>query len=307
MVYRSEAQARLPGGHFVDPQVLARINNLKLVARTVVEGFITGLHRSPYMGFSIDFAEHRAYMPGDDIRSIDWRLYARTDKYFVKKFEADTNTDFMVLFDVSASMGYTTGGLTKFDYGRFLAASLTYFSRHQRDRVGLVTFDNDIVEYVPPSAKHLEIVLHHLERAEPMGTGEFRKPMRKIAGLLRRKGLVVVISDFYEDPEQVVNSITELKFRGNDVVTFHLLDPAELTLPFNKSIYFEDMESGEQIPVVPTRIREKYTEKVADHIDVVSKKLRAHQIDYTLLDTSMPLDFALFQYLSERQRIKRVR
>ena len=307
MVHRSEARTAIPGGHFIDPQVLARIDNLELVARTVVEGFITGLHRSPYLGFSIDFAEHRAYMPGDDIRGIDWRVYARTDRYFVKKFEADTNTDFLVLFDVSASMDYSTGGLSKFDYGRFLAASLTYFSRHQRDRVGLVTFDSDIVDYVPPSAKHMEVVLHRLDRAEPRGRGEFGKPMRKIAELLRRRGLVVVVSDFYEDPDTVVNSITELKFRGNDVVTFHLLDPGELTLPFKKSNYFEDMESGEQIPVVPDKIRGQYLKQLGDHIEELSRRLRAHQIDYTLLDTSTPLDFALFEYLSERQRFKRVR
>jgi uncharacterized protein (DUF58 family) len=307
MVTSSEARSKTPGAHFVDPQVLARIDNLELVARTVVEGFITGLHRSPFLGFSIDFAEHRAYMPGDDIRRIDWRVYGRTDRHYVKEFEADTNTDFLLLFDISRSMDFATDGLSKFDYGRFLGASLSYFSHQQRDRVGLVTFDEDIVEYVPPSAKHMDIVLHMLDRARPAGRGSFRKPMEKVAELTRRKGLVVLVSDCYEDPEEIANSLAKLQFRGNDVVVFHLLDPAEVSLPFQKAVHFEDMESGEEMPVVPDRIREKYTNQVTDHVRELSRRLRAHRIDYTMVDTSTPLDYALFEYLAERERFSRVR
>jgi uncharacterized protein (DUF58 family) len=270
MVTSSEARSKTPGAHFVDPQVLARIDNLELVARTVVEGFITGLHRSPFLGFSIDFAEH-------------------------------------LLFDISRSMDFATDGLSKFDYGRFLAASLSYFSHQQRDRVGLVTFDEDIVDYVPPSAKHMDIVLHMLDRARPAGKGSFRKPMEKVAELTRRKGLVVLVSDCYEDPEEIANSLAKLQFRGNDVVVFHLLDPAEISLPFQKAVHFEDMESGEQMPVVPDRIREKYTGQVTDHVRELSRRLRAHRIDYTMVDTSTPLDYALFEYLAERVRFSRVR
>ena len=307
MVHKSEARSKTPGGHFVDPKVLARIDNLELIARTVVEGFISGLHRSPLLGFSIDFAEHRAYMPGDDIRRIDWRVYARTDRFYVKEFEADTNTDFLVLLDVSESMDFATGGLSKFDYGRFLAASLTYFSRQQRDRVGLVTFDEDIVEYVPPSAKHLEVVLYQLDQAKPGGAGSFPEPMTRVAELLHRRSLVVVVSDFYDEPERIANALANLRFRGSDVVAFHLLDPAERTLPFKKSVYFQDMESGEEMPVVPERIRARYQSRVAEHIIELGERLRAHKIDYSMVDTSTPLDFALFEYLTERQRFSRVR
>jgi uncharacterized protein (DUF58 family) len=307
MAHKSDTRSKTPGGHFVDPKVLARIHNLELIARTVVEGFISGLHISPFLGFSIDFAEHRAYMPGDDIRRIDWRVYARTDRFYVKQFEADTNTDFLVLFDVSESMDFATDGLSKFDYGRILAASLTYFSRQQRDRVGLATFDDDIVEYVPPSAKHLEVILHRLDQARPGGKGSFPKPMERVAELLHRRGLVVVVSDFYDEPELIANALADLKFRGNDVVAFHLLDPAERTLPFKKSLYFQDMESGEEIPVVPEKIREAYQSRVAEHILDLGDRLRAHRIDYSMVDTSTPLEFALFEYLSERQRFSRVR
>ncbi|MFC1544494.1 DUF58 domain-containing protein [Gemmatimonadota bacterium] len=307
MVHQTESRSRIPGGEFVDPQVLARIGNLELVARTVVEGFITGLHKSPFLGFSVDFAEHRQYVAGDDIRRIDWRVWGRTDRYYVKEYEADTNTDFVVLFDVSSSMDYGTKGLSKFDYGRFLAASLTYFSHKQRDRVGLVTFDDDIVDYVPPSAKHMQIVLHRLDAARAGAKGSLTKPMAKVAELLGRRGIVVIVSDFYEEVDTVVRALSQLQFRGNDVVAFHLLDPAERALKHRKSVYFQDMESGEEMPVVPEKVREAYEERVGAHVEELGRRLRALQMDYTMLDTTTPLDFALFEYLSERQRFSRVR
>ena len=166
----------IPGARFVDPQVLARIGNLELLARTVVDGFINGLHRAPYFGASIDFAEHRGYVPGDDIRRVDWKLYARTDRYFVKQYEADTNANFSVLLDVSQSMGFASQGVTKLEYGSYLAACLAYLSHRQRDRVGIVTFDQDVVSYVPPSAKHFNVLLHTLDRAKAERPGRMLRP-----------------------------------------------------------------------------------------------------------------------------------
>src|SRR5512134_201853 len=177
----ADRDAGMPGARFIDPAILGRIGDLELVARWVVEGFISGLHRSPHLGFTTDFAEHRQYTPGDDIRHIDWRVFARTERYYLKEFEADTNTNFTVLLDVSASMGYGHQSLTKLDYARYLAACLTYFSHRQRDRVGLVTFNDDIVDIVPPSAKHLTHVLHGLDRAVAGGKGSLSMPLAKIA------------------------------------------------------------------------------------------------------------------------------
>ena len=188
----------IPGARFVDPRVLARIGNLELVARSVVDGFINGMHRSPYFGASVDFAEHRGYVPGDDIRRVDWRLYARTDRYYIKEYEADSNSNFAILLDVSRSMGYGSSGVTKLDYGRILAGCLTYLVHKQRDRVGLVAFDNDVVEHVPPSAKHMEVVLHVLDRLKPARPGNLRVPLHKIAEHFGRRGILVLISDLYE-------------------------------------------------------------------------------------------------------------
>jgi len=295
----------LPGARFVDPAVLQRIDDLELVAKTVVDGFINGLHRSPYLGLSLDFAEHRAYMPGDDIRRIDWRLYARTDRYHVKEFEADTNANFVVLLDVSGSMVYQGTGIAKLDYARMLAGSLAYFASRQRDRVGLVTFDDDVVDYVPPSAKHLEILLHTLERAAPRRPGSLVPSMRKIVELLGRRGIVVLISDLYEEPESVADAVRALRYAGNDVIVFHLLDPTELTFPFDAAQSFEDLETGERIPVVPDELRERYREMVEAHVSALRTLLRADRIDYAMFDTSQPLDHALFHLLSERERLQR--
>src|ERR671921_471995 len=204
----------IPGARFVDPKVLSRIGNLELVARSVVDGFINGIHRSPYFGASVDFAEHRGYVPGDDIRRVDWKLYARTDRYYIKEYEADSNSNFAVLLDVSKSMGFGSEGMSKLDYGRMLAGCLTYLVHRQRDRVGFVAFDNDIVEHVPPSAKHMETVLHVLERATPARPGQLRAPLRKLAEHFGRRGVLVLISDLYEDPQDVFDAVSLLRFRG---------------------------------------------------------------------------------------------
>jgi uncharacterized protein (DUF58 family) len=295
------------GVAFLDPKVLARIDDLELLARTVVDGFINGLHRSPYLGRSMDFAEHRAYMPGDDIRRIDWRVYGRTDRFFVKEFEADTNTNFSVLLDISRSMAYGSAGITKLDYGRYLAACLTYFSRQQRDRVGLVTFDQDLVTRVPPSAKHLERVLHEIARVEPGPGGALGRSLLHIAETVRRRSILVVISDFYEEPDAVLRAVSLLKGKGNDVIVFQILDPAELTFPFEDMMLFEDLESGERAPVVPDKQRERYRQLMGEHVSSLARMLVDARIDYALFDTSKPLDFALFEYLSRRERLVRVR
>jgi uncharacterized protein (DUF58 family) len=302
-----EPTSTVPGARFVDPKVLSRIGNLELVARSVVDGFINGMHRSPYFGASVDFAEHRGYVPGDDIRRMDWRLYARTDRYYIKEYEADTNANFAVLLDVSKSMGFGSGGVTKIEYAKFLAGCLTYLVHRQRDRVGLVAFDSDVVQYVPPSAKHMDIVLHTLDRLTPQGPGGLRGPLHKIAEHFGRRSVLVLISDLYEEPDEVLESIGPLRFRGNDVIVFHLLDPAEIDFSFTTPSAFEDLESGEQIPIVPDALAAQYQSLVQAHITALTERFSANQIDYTLVNTSSPLDHALFTYLSARERMTRVR
>lgn len=301
-----ETGTPIPGARFVDPAVLARIGNLELVARSVVDGVINGMHRSPYFGASVDFAEHRGYVPGDDIRRVDWRVFARTDKYFVKEFEADSNSNFSVLLDVSKSMAFGAR-LSKLDYAKTLAACLTYLVNKQRDRVGLVTFDEDIVDHVPPSAKHLEVVLHTLDRAKAVRPGRLGPPLRKLAEHFGRRGIVVVISDLYEEPQEVMDALGLIRYRGNDVILFHVLDPAEIDFTFDDASSFEDLESGEQLPVVPDALREQYRAMIREHIAALTTKASEQRVDYTMLNTSVPLDFALFNYMAIRDRLLRKR
>lgn len=297
----------MPGARFIDPAALARIKDLELVARWVVEGFISGLHRSPHLGFSTDFAEHRQYVPGDDIRHIDWRVYARTERYYLKEFEADTNTNFMVLLDVSRSMGYGSGSITKLEYAKYLAACLTYFSHRQRDRVGLVTFDDDVRDIVPPSAKHLQHVLHALDRATVLGKGELARPLAKVAENQRRRGFLLLLSDLYEEPERVVAALGPLRDAGHDVVVMHILDPAERNFPFDDAATFEDVESGVRVPVVPSRMRGDYQRLVSDHLAAMTRRLGEARVDYVFVDTSQPLDATLFDYLVRRERMRTTR
>jgi uncharacterized protein (DUF58 family) len=273
----------------------------------VVDGFINGIHRSPYFGASVDFAEHRGYVPGDDIRRVDWKLYARTDRYYIKEYEADSNSNFAVLLDVSKSMGFGSHGVTKLEYGKMLAGCLTYLVHRQRDRVGLVAFDRDIVEFVPPSAKHMDVALHVLDRLQPANPGSLKEPLHKAAEHFGRRGLLILVSDLYEDPDAVLDAIGPLRFRGHDIAVFHLLDPAELDFSFREPSAFEDLESGEQIPIVPDALADQYRELVQAHVNALRERFSANRIDYTLLNTASPLDHALFSYLSTRERLSRVR
>jgi uncharacterized protein (DUF58 family) len=300
------AASPAPGARFVDPAVLARVGNLEFVARSVVDGVINGLHRSPFFGASVDFAEHRGYVPGDDIRRVDWKVFARTDKYFLKEFEADSNANFSVLLDVSKSMAFGAR-LSKLDYAKTLAACLTYLVHTQRDRVGLATFDHAVVDHVPPSAKHLDVVLHTLDRATAERPGDLGPPLKKLAEHFGRRGIVVVISDFYAEPDVIFEAVTPIRFRGNDVILFHVLDPAEVDFPFTDPSAFEDLESGDQLPVVPEAFADQYRSMIKAHIAELSSRASAQRMDYMLLQTSMPLDFALFQYLSIRDRLTRTR
>src|SRR5688572_29816484 len=298
----------VPGARFMDPAVLARIGNLELVSRVVADGFINGLHKAPYFGASVDFAEHRGYVPGDDIRRMDWRLWARTDRYYIKNYEAETNMNFSVLLDVSKSMDYGSRGITKLEYAKIVTACLTNLVHHQRDRVGFCAFDDDVVEHVPPSAKHMETVLHVLDRLKP-GTkpGRLKEPLHKLAEHFGRRGVLVVISDFYDDPQTIVEAVTPLRFRGNDIIVFHVLDPTELEFGFNDAQPFEDLETGEQMPVVPEAFREEYRSLVQAHIQALQQAFSAVRVDYTMLDTSKPLDFVLYKYLGSRQKLMKAR
>jgi uncharacterized protein (DUF58 family) len=302
-----QSQSSLAGARFVDPKVLARIGTLDLLAKTVVDGFINGLHRSPYFGASVDFAEHRGYMPGDDIRRVDWKLYARTDRYYLKEYEADTNANFSVILDISRSMSFQSRGISKLEYGKYLCASLAYFAHKQRDRIGCITFDNDIVVHIPPSAKHLERVLHTLDRAKPERAGNLKVPMQKMAEHFGRKGILVIVSDLYDDPDAVIDAIKPLRYRGNDLIVFHVLDPAEIDFNFNDASSFQDLETGEQIPVVPSALAEQYRSLVQEHILALATRSSQNRVDYALVNTATPLDYALFKYLSARQRLSRTR
>jgi len=302
-----ERQGAMAGARFVDPKVLARIGNLDLLATTLVDGFLNGLHKSPFFGASVDFAEHRGYVPGDDIRRVDWRLYARTDRYYVKQYEADSNANFSVLLDISKSMSFTSGGPSKLEYAKYLAACLTYLSHRQRDRVGIVTFDSEIVDHVPPSAKHMEVVLHTLDRAQAGRAGSLREPLYKMAEHFGRRGILCLISDFYDEPENIIEAIKPLRFRGNDMIVFHVLDRAEIEFEFRQPSSFEDLESGQQIPVVPSTLADQYRALVQQHVATLQSRLTENRIDYELMNTSRPLDYALFSFLASRQRLVRVR
>lgn len=290
---------------YLNPAIIARLGTIDLKARTIVEGFLTGLHRSPYKGFSVEFAEYRQYLPGDDLATLDWKVYARSDRHFVKKYEEETNLTCHLLIDVSGSMGYGSGGITKLQYASYLTGALAYLMHRQRDSFGLIAFDDSISALLPASARsgHLRAVLLALERLQ-MGTRtNVAKPLNDLAAAVRKRGMVVLVSDLLDDPATVLDGLKHFRYRGTDVIVFHILDPFELKFPFEQAARFRDMETAEEVMAVPGSVRDEYIEKIQGLIAFYRRELGLAGIDYCLLDTSQPLEFGLMSYLMTRRKV----
>jgi uncharacterized protein (DUF58 family) len=289
---------------FLDPELLARVGSLELLARTVVEGFMSGLHRSPFTGFSTEFTEYRQYNPGDDLRYLDWRLLARTDRYFIRKYRADTNTQCHLLIDTSASMNYAhASSVTKLQYAQFLAASLAYLLNRQQDAVGLVAFADKVHTHVPARNRtgHMRTIFGNLSLLQPGGETDLAASLHQLAEILTRRGIVVVISDFYDQPDRLGESFQHLRFKGHDTVAFQVLDQNELDFDFNDAVLLlEDAETQEQMPVLPDVVMDGYRDRMRRHVDDMRRCAAANNVDYELLTTKQPLDFALLSFLSRR-------
>ena len=289
---------------FLDPSTLASISGLDLVAKTVVDGLVAGLHRSPDFGFSQEFAEYRAYSQGDDLRHVDWNVFARTEKTFLKRYRGETNTQLLLLLDTSASMAYGSGAVTKLDYARFVAASLCYMAHVQRDAAGLIVFDEEVTSYVAPSTRQGQLfrLLHAIEKAEAGTRTDFVKPFAHFQNFLHRRGIVVVLSDFYEQPDVIVKTIEPLRYRGNDVILFQLLDPQEIKPKFREPVVLVDMEnSANALEVSPEYTRDEYPRKIDSHIDALASAARGAGMEYFLMNTARPLDEGLREYLAVRK------
>ena len=294
----------MPGTRFIQPQVLSRIANLELLARTVVEGFISGLHRSPYKGFSVDFMEYRPYIPGDDPMHVDWKAWARSDKLFVKEFEDETNTQIDIMVDISGSMGYSSAELSKMQYALYLASALAYLAVRQRDATGLTLFDSEIRTRLPARStkRHLQTMLREMERADVGAATMMGKPLHALAEQRSRRGFVILISDMLGDLEALSEGLKHFRFKGHEVILFQILDPQELEFEFQDMIEFEDLETGETMLVDADTARTVYTDRLNEHQQALKKTCGGLGIDLTTLSTAQPLDFALFNYLAARRK-----
>jgi uncharacterized protein (DUF58 family) len=294
---------------YLDFDVLARIHNMQLLAKVVVEGFILGLHRSPYRGFSVEFAEYRQYSPGDEIKHIDWKVFGKTDRYYVKQFEEETNLACYLLLDASGSMGYKSTadekGLTKLQYASYMAACLSYLMMRQHDAVGLLTFDDKVRTVLPPRARqsHMKHILSTLDTIQPGGETSGAGAMHDLAEGLKRRGLIILISDLLDDPAAVLSALQHFRFRGHEVIVFHVMDPAELTFPFDTMTEFTDLETAEKTMVSPDGMRPYYLEQMKQFLATYEKGCADLQADYRLFDTQRPLEIALSEYLYRRGRM----
>jgi uncharacterized protein (DUF58 family) len=288
---------------FLEPSVLSGISDIVLVAKTVVDGFISGLHRSPDFGFSQEFAEYRPYTIGDDLRYVDWNVFARTERAYLKRYRGETNTHVTLLLDASNSMGFSSHSVTKIDYARFLSASLCYLAIQQRDATGLIVFDDEIRGFVRPSSRQGQLarLLHVVEKAEPAARTDYAKPFFHFQQFHFRRGIAIVISDFYAPAETVIQCVEPLRFRGNDVILFHILDPEELRPKFKDPVILIDMETEDSMEVSPDYANNEYRGKMEAHVEQLRSKARGAGIDYHVVDTSRPLDEALREYFLLRQ------
>jgi uncharacterized protein (DUF58 family) len=279
---------------------------MELRARLVVEGFIAGLHRSPYHGFSVEFAEHRPYMPGDEIRHLDWKIYGRTDRFYIKQYEEETNLKAYLIVDSSSSMGYASpGNLPKVQYAAYLAASLAYMMIKQQDAVGLALFDETVNTFLPPHATkaYLKQILVSLDRVRAGSGTVAGRSLHLVAERIKRRGLVIILSDLFDNPDEIIAALKHFRHKKNEVIVMHVLDPLERTFAFGSDATFKDMETREQMVTQPWFIQQSYREAMEAFVERYKRECREHHIDYVLLDTQTPFDVALLQYLSKRQRI----
>jgi len=300
------SEARQNYRKYLQPDVVAKLANMEIVARLVVEGFITGLHKSPFHGFSVEFAEHRQYMPGDEIKHIDWKIFGRTDRYYIKQFEEETNLKGYLILDSSKSMAFSSGGrLSKLEYSCFITAALAQMMVQQRDAVGLTVYDEAVRTYMPPHAtkSYLREILRQLEVLKPSNKTSTAESLHMIAERIKRRGLVIIISDLFDNPSEVMSALKHFRHKNNEVVVMQVLDPLEQSFAFGRDAVFKDLETNEELTTQPWHIQKAYQESMKDFLAKYKKECREHNIDYVLLDTSMPFDVALIHYLNKRMRL----
>jgi len=288
------------GRRLLNAATIARLGAMDVRARTVVEGFVAGLHKSPYKGFSVEFAEHRQYMPGDPPKTIDWKVYGKSDRFYVKEFEEETNLRAYLVVDGSASMGFASGEVTKFDYARYLSAALSYLMIRQQDSVGVLLFDREIRRFIPPrsAGRHLHVILNELERARPASTTGLADTLHRLAERVKRRGLVILLSDLFDDEEKVLFALRHFRHKRNEVIVFHILDVAERKFGFQREAIFEDMETDDRMLVRPWEIRSEYQGAVSQWIERYRRACREIGVDYVPMHTETPFDTALLAYLS---------
>lgn len=291
---------------YLDPETVSKLKGMELRARMVVEGFIAGLHKSPYHGFSVEFAEHRQYMPGDNIRDIDWKLFAKSDRFYIKQYEEETNLKGYLLLDCSKSMAYQSGAkLTKHTYALMLSGALSYMMLRQRDAVGLVTFDEKIRRYIPPRSRsgHLHVLLNEMAGQAPSEKTDISSALHEMAERIKRRGLVIIMSDLLDDAEKIISGLKHFRYNQHEVIIFHILDPRERDLAFSGDVVFKDMETGEELTTSPFQIKRDFAQQAKAFSEEISSACRQSNIDYHPIDTSMPFDKALYAFLAKRERL----
>jgi uncharacterized protein (DUF58 family) len=290
---------------YLKPEILSKINSLELKAKLVVEGFITGLHKSPFHGFSVEFSQHRPYNPGDSVRYIDWKVFGRTDRFYIKQYEEETNLKSFILLDISNSMSYSSSKISKLLYGKYLAAALSYLMLLQRDAVGLALFDEQLRKLMPPrsATSYLQPLLAELDKCSAGHDTDVSSVLHIMAERIKRRGLVILISDLLDDPAKILSGLRHFRHNKHEVLVFHLLDPKERNFDFQGDVIFEDLETGEKVRTYPWYIRREYQSKVEEYINQIKNQCRENQIDYQLLETHHTLDLALMEYLIKRNRL----
>jgi uncharacterized protein (DUF58 family) len=291
---------------YLNPAIISKLNSLELKARLVVEGFMVGLHKSPYHGFSVEFTEHRPYMQGDNLKDVDWKVYGKTERYFIKQYEEETNLKSYILLDTSRSMEYTSGeNITKLNYSIILVAALSYLMIKQQDAVGISLYSDKIDRYFPPKATraYLQEILKNLSTIKASNKTNTAASLNSIAEKIKRRGLVVIVSDFFDDINSVLSALKHFRYKNNEVIVFQILDPLERSFSFGRDAVFKDLETGDEMTTQPYQIQKAYRDAMNHFINKIKSECRNSNIEYNLIETSEPFDKALFNYIQKRSRL----